>query len=130
MKAAGARSAQPGELPAGGYPLIPRGKGGVGIKEMDGELRRFYNSTAWKRKRSWIMMRDGYLCQRCRAEGRTRPAEVVHHIRDAEHWPLLRLTDANLVSLCTTCHERIHGRAAGGKRETPKAPAGVRVLKP
>lgn len=100
-----------------------------GGKTMNDELRRFYNSTAWKRKRRWILMRDGLACQLCRAAGRIRPAEVVHHVKDAEHYPELRLADGNLLSLCAACHERVHGRAPGGKRETFKAPAGVRVLK-
>lgn len=97
---------------------------------MDDELRKFYNSVAWKRKRSWILMRDSFMCQACRGEGRTRPAEVVHHIQTAESCPELRLTDSNLVSLCAECHERIHGRAPGGKRIEQKTPTGVRVLKP
>ena len=114
----------------GGNTLDTPGEEGRGKETMDDELRSFYNSTAWRRNRRWIMMRDGYMCQYCRAKGRTRPAEVVHHVKDAEHYPELRLTDANLVSLCTACHERIHRRAAGGEQDAPPLPAGVRVIKP
>ena len=41
---------------------------------------------------------------------RVRAATVVHHIRDIETNPELRLVMGNLMSVTSECHERIHGR--------------------
>lgn len=62
----------------------------------------------------WEKVRKAYLakhplCEACEAEGRVMPAVLVHHkkpIADGGD----RLNEDNLMSLCTTCHERIHGK--------------------
>ena len=41
---------------------------------------------------------------------RVRAATVVHHIKDIETNPELRLVMGNLMSVTSECHERIHGR--------------------
>ena len=41
---------------------------------------------------------------------RVRAATVVHHIKDIETHPELRLVMDNLMSVTTKCHEKIHGR--------------------
>ena len=41
---------------------------------------------------------------------RVRAATVVHHIKDIETSPELRLALDNLMSVTHECHERIHGR--------------------
>jgi 5-methylcytosine-specific restriction endonuclease McrA len=40
--------------------------------------------------------------------GRIRPAEVVHHIKEAKDYPALRLDLSNTMSLCKACHNKIH----------------------
>ena len=67
-----------------------------------------YHSPRWKRKRAAILRRDGYLCQECKRYGRRRQATTVHHIRHADEYPELAYTDGNLVSLCSTCHQKAH----------------------
>ena len=67
-----------------------------------------YHSPRWKRKRAAILRRDGYLCQECKRYGRRRQATTVHHIRHADEYPELAYTDNNLVSLCSTCHQKAH----------------------
>lgn len=72
-----------------------------------------------------ILRRDHFECQECRrrieqaaANGtqlsphdrQIRRAEHVHHIKDLEHYPNLKLDDDNLISVCHECHDRIHGR--------------------
>ena len=86
--------------------------------------RRFYCSMAWRRKRAYILLRDGYMCQYCKAKGKVTPANEVHHIRKLCDNPRLALTDSNLVSLCRECHEATKTR--GHKVETPD---GVRIIK-
>jgi len=48
------------------------------------------------------------LCERCEAQGRIRPASVVHHL-DGDPW---NNDHTNLLSLCRDCHETIHERKA------------------
>ena len=91
----------------------------------DKEAKSFYNSASWKRKRMEILERDKHECQDCRKrlkdavknhvqlQGRNRniwPAEEVHHIQELKDHPELGLTDDNLISLCTQCHNLRHGR--------------------
>lgn len=61
--------------------------------------------------RAWKRIRDRYVrshpvCERCLAEGRITPVEEVHHIvpvsKGGQH------VDNNLMSLCQSCHTKIH----------------------
>lgn len=77
-----------------------------------------YTSAAWKRKRSAILRRDGYRCRNCRRYGRSREAVEVHHVKPVDEYPELAFSDANLVSLCHACHNKMHpekARAARGR---------------
>jgi 5-methylcytosine-specific restriction protein A len=48
------------------------------------------------------------LCELCQAEGKLKPADLVHHKR--------KLTDGgtneweNLMALCNECHSRLHAK--------------------
>lgn len=91
----------------------------------DKEVKQFYNSKKWKKKRLDILKRDRYECQDCakrlqeaaakgiqlRADERKiRRAEEVHHIKELKEYPELGLDDDNLTSLCIPCHNIRHGR--------------------
>ena len=61
--------------------------------------------------RDWRRVREAHLraeplCRFCLATGVVRAAEEVDHIVPIERAPGLRLVDANLRSLCKTCHSR------------------------
>ena len=73
-----------------------------------GNVRQFYKSTDWKRKRKEILQRDNYECQRCKSKGKYHRAETVHHIKHLKDFPELALVDSNLVSLCHICHNEEH----------------------
>jgi 5-methylcytosine-specific restriction endonuclease McrA len=73
----------------------------------------FYNSKKWKDKRKYILHRDGYLCQECKKYGRNREAKIVHHIKEIEDNPELKLANNNLVSVCASCHNKIHPEKGG-----------------
>ncbi len=81
----------------------------------DGDRRRIYNSTQWRRLSDAKLMLDP-LCEMCAKEGRVTPAEDVHHIRSfmATDDPMERARLAydpdNLMSLCKRCHQAIHNR--------------------
>jgi 5-methylcytosine-specific restriction protein A len=68
---------------------------------------------AWQRVRG-AFLKAHPLCVECERRGKVRPAEVVHHLKPVEDFPELRLKWSNLEGLCRDCHERHHGRKAGG----------------
>ena len=68
---------------------------------------RFRNTSAWRRARSEIQERDGYLCKLCAHEGRiTYEGLETHHIAPLAKRFDLRLEGGNLVALCGSCHEK------------------------
>lgn len=75
--------------------------------------KKLYNSKRWKMKRQYILHRDGYLCQECRKYGKNTEAKIVHHIKEVEDHPELALINSNLVSVCASCHNKIHPEKGG-----------------
>ena len=73
------------------------------------ETQRFYESQAWRNTARAAKARDGHLCVRCRAEGRTVGADVVHH-KKAITAGGAKLSLENCESLCRFCHESLHHR--------------------
>lgn len=70
----------------------------------------FYTTSRWKHKRKTILRRDGYQCQECKRYGKTTEATTVHHIIPRLDDESLRLSDDNLISLCSQCHDKMHDR--------------------
>ena len=79
---------------------------------------RYQRDPAAKKRygRAWQRVRDCFitthpLCQRCQERGRITPAQEVHHIvplsQGSTH------DEANLMSLCTSCHSEITAREGG-----------------
>lgn len=76
--------------------------------QRDQRAAEFYNSSAWQKLRRYVLARDHHLCQECLGEKRITPADVVHHLVPiSEDWGR-RLDSGNCVSLCASCHNRIH----------------------
>ncbi|MBD5113581.1 MAG: HNH endonuclease [Ruminococcaceae bacterium] len=65
-----------------------------------------YNS-AWRKIRTRYIKQHP-LCERCLAEGRYTPADLVHHKKPLSDGGTNE--NSNLMSLCYSCHEIIHGR--------------------
>lgn len=70
----------------------------------------FYEDPKWLHKRGNILRRDEYLCRQCKRYGKSTAATTVHHIYPYGEYPMYRLTDINLLSLCTECHNSMHDR--------------------
>lgn len=68
----------------------------------------FYHTTRWQKKREAILRRDHRTCQLCRRKGKYKRATTVHHMKHLRDHPELALTDDNLISLCSECHEEVH----------------------
>ena len=73
-----------------------------------------YNTPRWKKLRAAKIM-DNPLCEICEREGRTTPAQHVHHIISfmdgftADECDRLAYDYDNLMSLCVECHRKEHG---------------------
>ena len=82
-----------------------------------GQEHLFYCSAAWQKKRVEILAADRYECQICKARGRYKKAELVHHVRHLRDHPELALSDTyvdsggqeqrQLISVCKDCHEAV-----------------------
>lgn len=87
-----------------------------------GQVIKFYHSREWRRKRLEILARDNYECQHCKVEGKVATASLeVHHIKHLDKHPLLGLDNANLVTVCTSCHNKEHPeKLESFKKSKPK----------
>jgi len=88
-------------------------------KDEDGA--KYYNSKYWKNLRN-AFIREHPLCYDCALEGKSTPAEEVHHKiawstgkTEDEKWNLL-LDPDNLVSLCIKHHHERHKIMNRGRR--------------
>ena len=72
-----------------------------------------YNNSQWTRTRLEAIKRAKGLCEVCKAVGRVRAGNEVHHIikvsngNNDTHYDL-----DNLIYVCTSCHRRIEGMNA------------------
>lgn len=82
-------------------------------KRTDEKEQKFYKSYTWKRLREQKLNKNS-LCEMCLKEGKTIKAEIVHHITDLRKGGS-KLSIDNLVSVCFSCHEKIHKRGRVNK---------------
>ena len=66
--------------------------------------------SVWRKIRDRHLAREP-LCELCRAHGRFVAATLVHHIKPLGDGGTH--DDENLMSLCVSCHEKIHRRSRG-----------------
>lgn len=82
-----------------------------------GNVHPFYTSAAWTKVAQEVRRLDHNECRICRAHGRYRRAQIVHHEMHLRKHPRLALdiwyTDAagekrrNLICVCKRCHEEV-----------------------
>lgn len=89
----------------------------------DREYIKLINNRRWQALRLSVLEHEP-LCRRCAQAGRIRQAREVHHVRPIQAgvtpWERERLAydPANLMPLCTECHQREHERLGSkGKAE-------------
>ncbi len=80
--------------------------------KQDKGRHRFYNSSAWKKVRELVKIRDAGLCQECKRIGIMHKSDVVDHIVEIEDNGC-RLCMDNLECLCALHH---HQKTAREKR--------------
>src|SRR6185437_10146984 len=76
-------------------------------REQRPERCNLYSTSAWRTLRRWQLSQHP-ACEICKAEGRMTLASLVHHVQTVEDRPDLALSRANLMSLCDSCHSRLH----------------------
>jgi 5-methylcytosine-specific restriction endonuclease McrA len=74
----------------------------------EGNVRKFYKSKEWRKKRKEILLRDNKECQLCKNKRLYHKAECVHHKKHLKDFPMLALSDENLISICNPCHNVEH----------------------
>jgi 5-methylcytosine-specific restriction endonuclease McrA len=72
---------------------------------------RRYLTTQWRRLRLSVLRRDSFMCQDCVRKGISKEADTVHHIEPGVSELFYDTT--NLISLCASCHDRMHNRMTG-----------------
>lgn len=78
--------------------------------ELDKEIRlsaEGRRSAEYKAWRTSVYERDNYTCQLCGARGVKLNA---HHKKAYAHYPELRFDINNGITLCVSCHKKIHRR--------------------
>lgn len=68
--------------------------------------RTSYEYRAWRRH---VFHRDKYICQECDA---TKNLQA-HHIKPWEDYPELRYEKSNGITMCQSCHSKVHGSHTG-----------------
>jgi hypothetical protein len=75
-----------------------------GVTPEDAAARASFRYKEWKLA---VYNRDGGICKQC-GEKSTKGNIVAHHIKDFNLFPELRFEVTNGISLCRSCHVRIH----------------------
>lgn len=102
-----------------GWPVLTRQEAAwVAQLVQSGQEHAFYCWSKWKKCRRMVIAFDRHECVLCRAKGRYRRAEIVHHVRHLKHAPSLALSlwqedgkTRQLISVCKACHEAEHPEA-------------------
>ncbi len=92
-------------------------------------LHVFYTSSYWLKLRKEVLAEQNNECQICKSRGQYSKATTVHHNQYVRKHPRLALSKTyefrgkvykNLVALCHSCHEEVHGyRQPAKPKEEP-----------
>ena len=83
----------------------------------NGNTHEFYNNWAWRKLSKQIRKEQNNECQLCKAKGRYRPVQVVHHVKHLKKHPELAYSryyyeggtkHIQLMAVCNDCHEALH----------------------
>jgi 5-methylcytosine-specific restriction endonuclease McrA len=76
------------------------------------EYEDYRKTKLWKTIKCRVMIRDNHHCQRCGGA-----AELIHHIC-YDDLVMLGQDDSKLIALCSGCHELVHYKNTGEKRNS------------
>ena len=83
-------------------------------KELPGSRRakaqEVYNNGEWRRVRAEVIKQAGGLCEVCKAQGKLKLGNEVHHIIKVSRGNAATNYNLNnLIYVCTSCHRKIEG---------------------
>ena len=78
----------------------------MGSLDVD-EAQDSRHSAAYRKWKEAVLKRDAYSCQSCAGTEHLQ----AHHIKSWANFPDLRFEPSNGVTLCATCHGKLHQRA-------------------
>lgn len=81
-------------------------------KELPGSRREkaqvVYNNSEWRRVRREVIKQADGLCEVCKAQGRLKKGDEVHHIVKVSRGnSSTNFNLNNLIYVCTSCHRKI-----------------------
>lgn len=83
----------------------------------DTKEQKFYSSKEWLRVRDIIRGLDNNLCLMCLDRNELNNSGTIHHIGELkENWSK-RFDKDNLISLCESCHQKVHRKYLSNKEE-------------
>ena len=85
----------------------------------------FYQSRAWYRIRTKVLIRDKYTCVNCGVSVRGKGMARVDHIRPRKYYPELALHIRNLRLICVLCDNARHSRDRAGAHGLEADPIGL-----
>jgi hypothetical protein len=93
-------------------------KGGISFE--NGRIRK---AIEWKTWRKIVFERDNYTCQICGIRSSKKEwAEIhPHHIKSFSEYPDSRFDINNGLTLCKSCHHKLHGNLSKGKKINAKS---------
>ncbi len=90
--------------------------------------QKFYTSKEWLKERDIIKNLDNNLCLMCLDHKELNSMNTVHHIEELkENWSK-RFEKDNLISLCESCHQKIHKNYLINKVKKLEIQHNLRVL--
>lgn len=77
---------------------------------LEDKLVKFYQWCEWRKLRQKALERDNFECQQCKAKGKYKAAQNVHHLKEVKDYPELAMALDNLECVCIQCHNKIHDK--------------------
>lgn len=72
------------------------------------EQEKVYHTKQWDIAKRQVALRDNSLCRLCFLNRSWTASQLVHHIVEVEEDSTLVYSADNLISLCESCHQRVH----------------------
>ena len=83
----------------------------------DTKEQKFYSSKEWLRVRDIIRGLDNNLCLMCLDKNELNNSGTIHHIEELKDNWSKRFDKDNLISLCESCHQKVHRKYLSNKEE-------------
>jgi len=88
----------------------------------EGNKKKFYDDSYWKKLSKEILERDNFECQECKKEGKLTIKQHkkkldIHHIKELETNPELAYVKSNLETVCVHHHNILDEKTFNVKKK-------------